>query len=199
VEGISDQQLARELAEEGAALRGRAAPRLAGDRMVLEQAVDGGFRQLTGSCPLGAHEHADDPFDGTTRSLAFGAQDEVGQVGADVGRAEISAVPGEERREAVLLVDVIPAPNGDCGDAFERAVGPLPAALGSLETQSHHVAVLELGADERAEDGDAKECDVLLGLFVHAPVVSGGCRHSGWDRLRPWGRGGEGPESARAT
>src|SRR4030067_290908 len=85
VEGISDQQLTCELAEEGAALRGRAAPRSARDRMLLALAVDGGFRQLTRSCPLGAHEHPDDPL---------GAQNSVGQVGADRSCRDLG-VPGK--------------------------------------------------------------------------------------------------------
>jgi hypothetical protein len=40
------------------------------------------------------------------------------------------------------------------------------------------------GTNERPEDGDAEERELLAGLFIHAADVGGPRRHSGWEGLR---------------
>ncbi len=152
--------------------------------MVLEEAVDGGLGEFAGRGLLGAYEQLDDPLDRAARPLPLGADDEPGEVGADIGGAEIRAVLGPECGEAAVPVGVVPALDGARGQVPERAVGPLPAPLGRLAAESDQVAMLKLGADQRPEDRDAEEGDVLLGLVIHGRVVPRGRGQQRWGHPR---------------
>ena len=78
-----------------------------------EDSMNGGARELALLHDAGALEHANDAPQGAAGLLAFGADDEVGDVGTNDARAAfVGACVGHERVETTLFVEVEPALDG---------------------------------------------------------------------------------------
>lgn len=170
--------------DEAPALRAGAAQRPPRDAVHLEEAVDGGLRQLPAVHLLRALQHTDDALHRAPRLLQLEAEDELDQlVGDGAGLVRVAAPLRVQRGEAIAAVGVQPVLDGARGHVDEGAAGQLPRARGGLSAELHQLAVLEPGTDERPEDGDAEERELLAGLFIHVADVGGPKRHSGWERL----------------
>jgi hypothetical protein len=113
-------------------------------------------------------EDADDRAGGAERLLPFedlGAIEGFRGDGATV--AVIGARCGFEAVEAALLVDALPASKGGGGDGAAGGIGDVIRAAGDLLAESVFAAGRILAADERQNEGIAKESNLGTSIWGH--------------------------------
>ena len=102
---VAHPQIPSMFGQERASLGEASAQRPGGQVMSLEQAMHTGAMQTACGDDAGALQQADDAPDGTARTLAFDAQNLLGERGADgPAAAAIGTVLGEQSLKAAVAI-----------------------------------------------------------------------------------------------
>ena len=136
--------------------------------------------QLTHADDVGPLEHPDDPPDRAPRTLAFDAQNLLGDLGGD--RAALAAVPaitGKQGLKSAAAVRVVPGLDRTSRESNPAAVRPLVRAGRSLVDMTPTVAVLQARTGERTEHPQPPQSDRLLVVVLHGSC----CNREPWPLL----------------
>ena len=168
--------------------------------MRLEQAMHGGAMQSASGDDLSALKHADDTPDGAAGTLAFDAQNLLGDLGRDgSATAAIRTILGKESLVAASAVGLIPRFDGACGELHEGAVRLLLQPCGRFLDVAATITVLKPRADERTKNAESPKSDLFFFLVPHGRVIPGTCGHFWGDFRRAPDRPGRSGRQPRVT